>query len=429
LVTLSLVFVGCQKAQESAGPTTPAVPKEVWIGDPVNTAAKLSQSPVSKPAGEPAPQPDATADSSGGLSVKMGPQHLATETAPGNANPQPSGMPPATPTPPSVVPPSPAKPAVAAPPVAAVSPARLSDSALVTPEMVLAIVLRPNRMKASPAVAEVLNDDLLKMLGQQLGFDFALLEEVTYLIPTQIVLRDNQGEPPSLIFRFSKPVDYQAVSGEVLKRFLAVPNEATIDQQMVAGRTAYCPKSDGSKVAFLAGDRVLVATTLGTMMKMIDRDAPPSPLADRLRRQGSEQDLIVAAAPGSMRESIRNTLAQNPQTKSLGLPEAVENLAALTVSIDLANDTFARAVLEANQPQGLAVVESAVGKTLELARTLTAPPGDSAPADPRMELARQVLATVQVSRAGTQVVLTAKKPEHFDELMTKAVGAALGPKK
>jgi hypothetical protein len=322
-----------------------------------------------------------------------------------------------------------------------------SDIAYVRPEHYCAVVFRPRRIVELPAVAAQLKDEMVLETVKKFPFDPADVEQFTLLfqIPEKGAIPFTFA-PPTVVLHFVQPIEAKKTVTELARWMRRSAGDAPrksapgslhakdsqpstppeVSEIQCAGKTCY-QFPDGSDVlAYSPNPTTLVITVKPTMEKILAGEAPKGPLVDRLKKADADNDIFAALAlecypdlPASIDQ--HRSKDYDPDVFEEVSIEVIKSLAGGTATVNLKGDMLLQMSLDAPNAAGAELLEDltkAFAKFADGGLLLFkkgAPAEIQAKYGPAMLRGAEAFAETKVTRTGTQVTVSVKRPAKADE--------------
>jgi len=314
------------------------------------------------------------------------------------------------------------------------------DLTYITDDFCGVVVLHPQQMVRSPAVAALLKNEDFATVFKEVGFDPLKLVEVLMLLPAPQEAPGARSGGPSFVLRFSSPVDADALAkamlGKPWKSLQVVP-------VTVAGKKCYkfeAALEEPAKTEPERRDRPFVPRTItcvadsrtvlacpggeADLKKMLTGGATKGPLLEPLRRLDVTDDLVLLMAMEPMHKQIERELARakaSPRSSpEVPLDEIALQLQIATIKLNLSDASQSSAVLQAADAAGAAKVDEQIkvfrqsakaGISEERKRLATRaemPEEFRKEMEGMMSVAEKLLDALTWAKSGTRVTVTLK---------------------
>jgi hypothetical protein len=328
------------------------------------------------------------------------------------------------------------------------SPAKALDVSFIYPACNAAFVIQPARIAKSKSSLLPPPEERAKLIEQgiqTIGIDFGKVEQIIVVLepappgppkkqsapPRPPPGKGPPGQPPrpgadepapfigAVILRFAEHVDGM----EMLTKFLR-----QTDAVKSSGKTYYrskTEKQDGEPLAGHFDDRTILLGPESAIQKMLAAKNASSPLRDKLREFGLENDVFGIFLTEPIKPMLKG-LAQSPQAKQQ-FPTAKtldEDLIAVSLTANLDGDKLVQIVLEGQNDAAAQNLEKLVNAGLDVGKKIypqfVKPQIEkAAPPDVAAKLVKvtdqiQQKDGITVSREGKNVVVTLHKPKDLD---------------
>jgi hypothetical protein len=297
------------------------------------------------------------------------------------------------------------------------------DTAFLADSFVGAIIVHPQRMLQSQALASLPQDKMFAQIPMK-ELDPRKMERVVVYSGPNV-----SGKPEEsaggVIIRYSEPVD---VKTQLLAQFPEA-KEATYQ-----GKTYYKLTPPGAKVVlgvYIPDDKTVVGAPETNLHQMLTAKDVKSPLAQQLGRLDLNNDILMVSAIEPIRskalEALKDadkSLKDFPQFAKL--PKLPEYLQFVTLKINLSADTFLAIDLDATDANAAAEVFKLANSGNDFLKQAYQPmrkdmlksvPPDLSPSVG--SFADDLVNGIEVKQDGTRVTLTLKTPSNTTDLLSK----------
>jgi hypothetical protein len=227
------------------------------------------------------------------------------------------------------------------------------DLSYIAADFNAAVILHPERILERPFIAKLIEDKMLADFIKETGADPRKIERAIVLIDP--MPGGNVAFLPAFIVQFAEPVDGAALVAKALEGAEKTTFEG---KEYYRGKNRTAAKL--RDCACVADDRTILAGPEPTLQKMLIAKDAQSPLRDRLPKVDLKHDLVVAFVMDqaerkdktlpTVRQALGEILKQNKDTippNFEGVDKLGEQLAAVTLALDLGGDDLLSIELEA----------------------------------------------------------------------------------
>jgi hypothetical protein len=308
-------------------------------------------------------------------------------------------------------------------------PSRKLDLSYVAADFNAAVIVHPRRILERREFAKLLEDESFTNFVKEAGADPRKIEQVVILIePT---LKSEVPVMPAFIVRFAESVDGAAL---VMKALQNAEKASFEGKEYYRGKKGMLANEKGC--AYVADERTLLTAPETTLKKMLTAKDARSPLRDRLPKLDLAHDVIgifvmeqTERKDGgpTVRKALGEILAQakgNPAFE--GADKLAEQIAAVTLSLDMDGDTLLSLDVEATDETAATSMHGLANNGLNLVKAFVPVakkgltgnlPPDAV--EPVSKLVDQLVAGTSLAKDGSHVVLTIKMPQELPGLIEK----------